>query len=409
MKFHIINFTCIGVVLFCGCASPEKSTNLRTIVKVAASNQSTLVEKVADVPTPIYSTKPIVGAAIVFQRGQQLEAVSPRGGAPTLLRKSCVTYNYATSVWNFSPDGRQLVFAAAPSDVDFFDAGTIRRYVFTANYNRRQKVVLAAYGRKSVAWGERPDEQPDFPEARFDASGRKLIVVEGQVPHTMGDPCGSWISIWDISTRKRVFDGRQLIRKSAAKGDDVLRQMYHFSAPILSPDGNDIVCLGTYREGDYEDENSTELTRVVHFDLRHKRAEVLKESSGLFLFGTGFIWHPQQKKFLFIRPTSPTNPIISLFEFDLKTHKTTRITNDIKDDFSPQWSFDGKQIYWIRGNIDAQKANSNRIWRANTNGSGATAILPQVVGATQIQFLPHLADWGRYSNVPIEPLAGADK
>ena len=241
-----------------------------------------------------------------------------------------------------------------------------------------------------------------FPEARFDASGKNLVVIEGWVPHLMDDPCGSWVSIWNIAKRKRVFDGRQFIEKSASKGADILRQMYQFSAPVLSRDGKDIVCRGTYREGDYEDENSKEITRVVHFDLRRQKAELLPEADSQFSQGAGFLWHPRQKQFLSVHASH-------LFSFDLETRQTTRLTKGAQDDFSPQWSLDGKQIYWIRGSVDAQKAGQNRIWRANADGSGASAVLPQVVGATQIQLLPHLADWGLYRALPIQSFAGPDK
>ena len=338
--------------------------------------------------------------------------MSLRGGAPALLRRRCDASDFSLGGqgrWDFSSGGRQLVFATTPADVDFFDAGAIRHYVFTADYNAKQKVVLAAYGKQEVVKEALPYERPDFPEARFDASGKNLVVIEGWVPHMMDDPCGSWVSIWNIAKRKRVFDGRQLIENSAPKAGDILRQMCWFSAPALSPDGNDIVCRGTYREGDYEDENSKEVTRVVHFDLRRKKAELLPEADSQLSQVAGFFWHPTQKQFLSASPISVTNSASHLFSFDLKTRQTTQLTSGALGDFSPQWSLDGEQIYWIRGSVHAKKSGANRIWRANADGSGARPVLSQVVGATQIQLLSHIANWGRYRDIAIQSLAGPDK
>jgi len=100
---------------------------------------------------------------------------------------------------------------------------------------------------------------------------------------------------------------------------------------------------------------------------------------------------------------------VNLFAFDLQTKKMTRLTNNTQDDFSPQWSPGGKQILWIRGSVDAGKAGTNRIWRADADGSNARAVLPQIAGVTKIQLLPKIADWGRYRKLSIEPLAGKDK
>ena len=397
-----MNFAAFGSLILSGCAGTTEIV-APPKVSVAALSGS---RKGVGAPTLAiaYSTAPIRGAALVYQRGHRLEAIALAGGQPTILRQRCEAGDF----WDFSPDGRRLVFAATPGDVDFFDAGAFRSYVFVAPYNRGQKVLLAAYGKREVA----PDDRPDFPEARFDASGRKLVVIEGQVPHFMDDPCGSWVSIWDVATRKRVWDGRRFVSQSKGKFSATLLRMYRFSAPVLSPDGNDIVCLGTYREGDRNEETSaeetsTELTRVVHFDLRHKTAEVVMQA-GVPLSATGFVWHPSQKKFLFTGPDS-TDSARFLFEFDLRTRQVKRVMGLTTRDFSAQWSPNGKQIYWIRGSVEARQAGANRIWRANADGSGATAILPQIVGATQLQILPHIAHWGRYRDIPIAALAGADK
>jgi hypothetical protein len=108
------------------------------------------------------------------------------------------------------------------------------------------------------------------------------------------------------------------------------------------------------------------------------------------------------------RPDFTEKPDCQPVRFRFSNQKMTRLTNGAQDHFSPQWSLDGKQIYWIRGSVDAGKRAAIE-FRADANGSNARAILPQIAGVTKIQLLPKIADWGRYRKLSIEPLAGKDK
>jgi len=402
MKFHIRNLALLGVLAFPVCGAPKKA-----------------------------ASKPRSGGVLVFQREATLESVGLSGTSISVLRDSFLKSGAAVEdvpTWNFSHDGRQLIFTTNPIDVDFFGAGAWRRYIFAVRYNTRQNVLLAAYGSKAVY----PSDVPDFRFAQFTGE-QKLVVGEGQVGQFIDSPSPHWVSIYDVKTRKRVFDSRGFVKRLhlGRVRAMLLKSLLEF--PALSPEGNDLVCLATPDNGNSESERYTPQTPVaptqlIHLDLKRKKAEVLTalqdnfsvarttsngneetEALPIRVLRPQFAWHPTQKKFVFVGPTSPKSPTVNLFAFDLQTKKMTRLTNGAQDDFSPQWSLDGKQIYWIRGSVDTRKAGANRIWRADADGSGATAILPQIRGVTKIQLLPHIVDWGRYRKLSIEPLAGKDK
>ncbi len=295
-----------------------------------------------------------------------------------------------------------MTFAETPADVDFFNAGSYRRYVFLAGFNTRQNVLLAAYGAKKVP------EQTDFSSPRFGVTGQNIVVQEGLVGQFMDSSSAHWLSIYNTRTRKRVFDSRQFIQNlPPGKLREFLLNSL-LEVPALSPDGNDLLGLASPDDGDsvggVEMKNGVvSPTQIVHLDLRQKTAEYLPS------VGLEFVWHPTQKKVVFVGPASPTNPSRNLFALDVNTKIITRLTDNSKDDFSPQWSLDGKQLFWIRGSVDATKSSNNQIFRANADGSNATAILPQIKGVRRIQLLPKIANWSRYRKLSIEPLAGKDK
>ncbi len=441
MKFHISNLTTLCLLISSGCVAqkPQQDDSAlptQTQAKRVATPSPVVAAEPAVSTSPKARSikfavgKPIHGPALVFQYQQKLAAIRPRGGKPIVLREHWLEKDvYESHNWDFSPDGQRVAFVVYPQDNNFFGASDARWYVFTADYNTSQKVLLAAYGRQKVA----SDEYPEFGDVRFDATGRKLILIQQNPASDPSEPSPSFIAIYDRVTRKRIFDGRQFVEKLPQSATRKSLEASGFGAPAISSAGDDIVCLAAFDDGSDSNGEITPTqkippTQLVHFNLKAKTAEVVAELDDQFsvdrtvatskeirgipparVLRPQFAWHPTQRKFIFVGPASPTNPAVNLFGFDLKTHKMTRITKGPQSDFSPQWSLDGKQIYWIRGSVDPNKADANHIWRANADGSGATEILPQIMGITKIQLLPHLADWGRYRDIPIEPLAGADK
>jgi len=398
MKFHIGNFALLGAVLSSSCAAPEK----------AEISLSMPLATVAPLPTGTPGLQRLeairLGRAgiLVFQRKGKPIAV--KAGQKTLI---VLRDNFAVKDWNMAPNGSKLCFAETPSDVDFFDAGAIRSYLFTANFNSKQNVLLAAYGKKSV-----PAETSygySFGSSTWGKDGRMLLVTQtpwGWYGNEPGPtPSYSQIALFDARTRRQLWNSNKWSKKiSQLVEPDGFVHLDLFNGAVSS-DGGDVVCGAAPFDGSRQ---PTSVAFLVHFNFKRKTGEVLTR---LFQTGGTFsaVWHPTQKRLLFVGPTSPKDPTRNLFAFDLKAKKMTRLTNGAQDDFSPQWSLDGKQILWIRGSVYADKAGANRIWRADADGSNARAILPQIAGVTQIQLLPKIADWARYRKLSIEPLAGKDK
>lgn len=361
------------------------------------------------------------GGVLVWSRGTRLEALRAGQKVPSVLRSNF----QIPSRWNFSFDGEELTFADTPQDVDFFNAGAYRNYLFLARFNARPKVLLAAYGPKSLS-------DYDYQTPSFDRSGRKIVVDEGEIGQFMDDSSARWVAIYDIKTRRSVFDSRQIIQKMApGETREILRKV-EFRSPALSPDGQDLVALATPDDGDsiandLKPEEKAPPTLLVHFDLKRKTAEILssiddqlsvgrystegnttRSEAATRFWNPQFAWHPTQKIFVFPGPAAPSNPVLNLFAFDLRTRASSQITCGDFLDTSPQWTLDGKSVVWLRRPIHPSEA-PNQIFRAGADGKGARSILPQIRGATQIQIVPQIANWTRFRKSPVQALAGVDK
>lgn len=379
---------------------------------------------------PVYAApkkvalKSASGGVLVFQRDGKLEAIRDGQKKPVVLRDAFLSHRLFgdfDASWNFSPSGDKVAFASTPSDVEFFSAAAYRQYLWVAPFNEEQKVLLAAYGKYATK------DSYSFDSPSWSFNGKRLAV--SQVA-SHDDP--EEVAVYDANTRKEIWSSRTESPKlfphdfgNTPATRNVWRDIF---SPSLSPDGNDLVCFTIGMEGGgYHGrlpDKAPPIT-VVHFDLKHHTGEVIASlADDLSLtdhqkLRTQCVWHPTQKRVLFVGPASAAGRPLGLFSFDLKTKILKRLTNNKEDNFSPQWSLDGKQIWWIRGNgfsvfqdganSASPSANLNRIFRSNADGSNPTPILPQLRGVTRIQLLPKIADWSRYRKLSIEPLAGKDK
>ena len=398
MNFDIKNIVVVLAIVLSSCASTRKG-------QVAAPKQSQL---------PVSSS----GGVLVFQDGKSLKAVDMDTGATSVLRDSFLQGRFPDNNggWRLSPDGASLAFTATPEDIEFFSVAAYRDYLFTAPFNGRQQVLLAAYGL------HRPKRPYSFRAPSYSADSKRIVVSQAET----GDyPEPSEIAIYDIKTRREIWSSRELPVSRLFKP-----RPYSYASlfsPSLSPDGNDVVCFaqempsdGTAPEIWAESRQKAPPIRLVHFDLKRKSAEVLaviedqlsvgrrhmtdKQNSdvepGVRQLKPHFAWHPTQKKFIFVGPSAPEHRANNLFSFDLRTHKMARFSDGDHDDCWPQWSLDGKSVVWLRDYL---------IFRADADGSKPTHILTQIAGMTQIQLLPQIADWGRYRKLSIKALAGKDK
>lgn len=378
----------LGALALPSCEAPEQAKTLGA----GPNNAPTPAKQMEDKPTS-FDLK----GTLVFQRGDGLEAIEPGQKNPVVLRDT-----FSASNWNLSRDGGRLVFAGLPADVHLQEPLDARSFVFEASWNRRQKVALSAYGPHHT------EDSYSFSYPSWTSDGKKLVVCE-QLDGLAALP--SEIAVYNFKTRKEVWSSRLITRSflsSQSPLHDEADQWKSFYAPAISPDGKDLICFAVLAPLGTETFNAINGDRqpvvsLVHIDLKRCEGEVLASTSGassIRQFENEIAWHPTQKKFLFVGATTPTGIMRSLYLLDLKARRTTPVSQSEHIDSSPQWSLDGKAILWVR---------DGRIWRANADGSGARAILPQIQGVTKIQLLPHIADWGRYRKLSIEPLAGKDK
>lgn len=390
------------------------------------------------------------GGVLVFDHGAKLEAIRDGQNTPTVLRDE-----FGSDDWKFSPDGRHIALAAVPRDLGITDnAASARIYLFTARFNSQERILLGSYSSRFIknSFGF------EFGDVFWNATGSRLVVSE-QLAGLAGDR--GEIALRNAVSGRETWSSRSISRQFLESGAKKFNYSFHVShpfeetdspevrslfAPVLSPDGSDLICLCSLKPIDTHGFNLLEgdkapPTFLVHFDLRRNIGEVVGAIDDEFSAGRirvegstisggsiyryrlkpQFEWHPTQKKVVFVGPASPTDPTRNLFIFDLPSKTLTHLTNSDESDFSPQWSLDGKQLFWIRGNgnsinadafdrkPDTTSSASNQIFRANADGSNATPILPQLRGVTRIQLLPKIADWSRYRKLSIEPLAEKNK
>ncbi len=363
------------------------------------------------------ASKSGLSGVLVFQRSKKLEAINLMSGKTSVLRDSFLFDNaFKTwgNDWEISFDGRQVAFAALPRDVDFFSAASYRAYLWITPFDNDQRVLLAAYGKRATK------EAYTFSCPSWSGNGKQMAVERED--RYAEEP--SEVAVYDTTTRQELWNSRTDSAKlfphdfgNTPASLNIYRDVF---SPALSSDGNDLVCFSIGLQGGgfriRVPDKAPPIT-VLHFNLKRHSGEILASlDDKLFLTSdqrreSECVWHPTQKRILFVGPASETGKSLGLFSLDLnaKTKKLARLTNGAQDDFSPQWSLDGKQIYWIRGSVNAQKSSNNRIFRANADGSNPAPILPQLRGVTRIQLLPKIADWSRYRKLSIEPLAGKDK
>lgn len=426
MKFDIRNLAVVGVVFLSSCASSEKGLALRegNLEDSATANSIPpdphFEEAPQPLPTPSVTSTKVMSSdlrgVLLFQHNQTLSALSSGQTTSVSLRAK-----FSADGWDFSRDGAHLCFAEEPGDVNFFDVPAHRDYVFTADFNSAPRVLLAAYGRRAK------EDTYNYGSPSFIAGGRQIVVDEWKPQQFMDDGVYGWIAIYDVQTRRRIWKSDDFVASLPTKALDTKQvQAAMLTCPSVSPDGNDLVCLTCAPSCSDEEADKAPATLLVHFDLKNHRAEVLDSFVnecvvGYLPFGgrivwngtqAGFVpqfaWHPFKKQFLWVKPVTSAKSLLpksrsadeEVFGFDLATKKGWRVTQHPGNDFSPQWSLDGKTILWLR---------DGHIMRANSNGANPTPIFSQLEGVTQIQLLPKIADWSRYRKLSIEPLAGKDK
>lgn len=395
MKYHIINIAVAFSLLAAVCLTLTRST----------------------VPLPNSSI-------LVWSRNDRLEAWLPHQLRPVPLRKIFLKNAPSPPNWHLSSDGSRLVFSEFPRDVDFFDASASRRYVFLASPNTRASVFLAGYGPKCVDALERFNY---YGASSLNSDASEVIVNEGKLGQFMQDPSPQWVAIYNIASRKRIFDSRALIAGLANYRLRLRLSQQIFFAPVLSPDGRDIICGAIHDYGDSVDHpqepGHAPPFLLVHFDLEANSAAITGTVDDQLAFerfvhhgntidvegpnrefSPQFAWHPQKKLVIFAGPASPDGPGRNLFTLDLSNQKVTRLTSGPVNDFSPQFSPDGKSIWWLRG-----EGAETELYSSDLTGKNAAPIEPVFKGADRIQFVRSLGDWASYSNLPVDNLAGPDK
>lgn len=405
MKYNIINIWM--ALIISGCAAS----------KSGPTDGSLTNKEPAYIPTMANSQ------TIVFSRQGKMEALLPGKKGVVVLRETFSDGHRYSPDWQMSKRGDKLTFCATPDDEDFFDAGAVRDYLFLVAPNGKAKVLLAGYGPKSVS-----EDCYNYASSSFDQDGKKILMEEGVVGQFMDDPTYSWIAIYDIKTRKRLFQSEEFMEKMPVSASRKSFLSQCLSHPSLSPDGNDIVCIkalcpyGSVEQSFSPDQEAPAFP-IIHFDLKRQRAEILASVDDQLAFSRTtqtmttsiiglperrfepqFAWHPTQKRFVFSGPAAPKTPGRNLFSYDLVTKKLTRLTSGTQEDFCPQWSTDGKLLYWLRGS-----GENAQIYCSDSDGQHVKRVMPNLGGIDRIQIVERLGQWSRYRKIPVEALAGKDK
>ena len=391
---HIRNIALLACALLPSCAAaPPRET------AVPAPHATSVPTRTAKLPlrtakvAVASGTLPLASGVLVFQRGERLEAIRAGQKVPTVLRDKFPLWD-----WKFSPDGSRIAFSALPSDVRWFDLADAARYVFVLAFNSHPKVLLPAYGQRAVREGVE-STTPSW-------SNNNSLTVSEQTHGLAGAP--GEVAVFDVKRRKEVWSSRSTSRAFLTATKDETNNWKSFYAPALSPDTRDVICLaallpiGTEAFSAYNAHRAPPVA-LVHFNRNAKGGELLASTNHHSLFHQiegEFAWHPTKKMVAFVGSTLPAAATNEVFVFDLSRKKLRQLTSGKKGASCPCWSPDGKSILWLQAGC---------IFRADADGSHATAILPQIAGVTRIQLLPRIANWGRYRALAIEALAGRDK
>ncbi len=427
MKFDIRNLVVLSGMVLSSCSAPNPDASSTTGVVVAPrmSPPKTVIAASNTTATTPQANLRADEPVIVFQQIPALKALGLDHGPEVVLRDSFgqgLFKLFKAESWSVSPDGASVAFAAIPGDVDPFDAAGYRNYLFVAPFNSKQRVLLAAYGRRAVK------QAYSFSDVSWSSDGKQVIVsqvVNGHYPQP-GE-----VAIYDVNTRQEVWSSHRFVSLFPKPKPSIHISLF---APALSPDGNDLVCFARQESDDegginYSVGEKVPLTKMIHFDLKSNKAEVVATiddqfSEGRYRTSNGsgpqyeqparqlqpqVAWHPLQKKFVFVGPVSPKDASVNLFLFDLPSKKMTRFTRSKKNDISPQWSLDGRSVLWLRGTWGLDNQICGHIFRANADGSNPTEVRRKTYITPRIQLLPKIADWSRYRKLSIEPLAGKDK
>jgi len=207
MKFHIRNLALLSLLAFPVCGAPKKAVS-----------------------------KPRSRSVLVFQRSKKLEAINLATDKTSVLRDSFLYDNeYRTwgDDWKFSPDRKQVAFSAFPRDVDFFSAASWRRYLWTSAFNQKQRVLLAAYGKRATK------RDYSFFDSSWSVNGKQLILSR-QIIGNYPEP--GEVAIYEARARRELWNSHAVSAKilppKAATSFDV-------TSPALSPDSKYVVCLAT--------------------------------------------------------------------------------------------------------------------------------------------------------------------
>jgi len=192
--------------------------------------------------------------------------------------------DYVTAV-HLSPDGDRVALTA-------------RGRVFVAPH--RQGRLVEATRTEGVR----------YREGRFMPDGETLLAFSDQTGE---------VELWSLPANG-VGDGTPLT-------DD--GQVLRWQA-LPSPDGKTIA---------HYDKNQ----RLYVYDVEEKKNRLVEENS-IGGFG-GLAWSPDGKWLAFVAPAENLFSRIKLY--DVKSGKTTEVTSDRFDSYSPAWSADGEWLYFL--------------------------------------------------------------
>ncbi len=281
-----------------------------------------------------------------------------------------------------------LFASAGPTAVVYENGGYLYRYDPAANTPQKLSISIE---------GTRIYRQPSYKNAArniesFDLShdGKRAVFgARGEiftVPAKNGEvrniskssgvreinvtwsPNGKYIAYYsDVSGEYELY-----IREQNGKGKPVQitdnGTIWRFT-PVWSPDSKRIL---------FADKNQT----LYHVDIKKKKQVKIDRSEYNDI--VEYIWSPDSKQVVYVK--NNPNSYSSLWHYDLKSRKKTRLTDDTTSEFSPAFSPDGSQLYFA-SNRDFNLAFSDyefnylynkatRVYAASVSEDGPTLFMP---------------------------------